>query len=152
MQYASNSKLLHEPWHEISNNVVCATSKGIHADWSEPLLVAWTFSDCYATDQTSFGIFKLKRRLYRLIWVYICQNVTLLEITCRGSHTCTSNTLQTANWFASYDNLFVFYGEPHLVLTCKINLPLASLAVKDLCWLFLCSILQSNITINMIKH
>ena len=43
-----------EPQHEISNNVVCATSKGsdqpahtcsIRADWSEPLLVAWIFYD-----------------------------------------------------------------------------------------------------------
>ena len=34
--------------HEISNNVVCATSKGqislrIHAVWSESLVVAWIF-------------------------------------------------------------------------------------------------------------
>ena len=40
-----------EPRHEISNNVVCATSKGsdqpvhVRADWSEPLLVAWVFYD-----------------------------------------------------------------------------------------------------------
>ena len=30
-----------EPWDDISNNVVCATSKG-----SEPLLVAWIFYEC----------------------------------------------------------------------------------------------------------
>ena len=34
-----------EPRHEISNNVVCATSKAsdqrLSAVWSEPLLVAW---------------------------------------------------------------------------------------------------------------
>ena len=29
---------------------------------------------------------KLKRRLHRLLWVYTCQNATLLEITCHGSN------------------------------------------------------------------
>ena len=37
-----------ELWHEISNNVACATSKPqislrVGAVWSEPLLVAWIF-------------------------------------------------------------------------------------------------------------
>ena len=58
----------------------------IPAVWSEPLLVTWIFYDCSATDWTSFSVSKLKRRLYRLAWVYICQNATLLEITCRGSY------------------------------------------------------------------
>ena len=58
------------------------TSLHIHADWSEPLLVAWIFHDCKATDQTAFGVSKLKRRLHSLVWVYICRNTTLLEITC----------------------------------------------------------------------
>ena len=44
----------------------------IHAAWSEPLLVAWIFYECLATEWTSFGISKLKRRLHRLIWVYAC--------------------------------------------------------------------------------
>ena len=35
---------------------------------------------------TPFGVFKLKRRLQRLVRVYTCQNATLLEITCRGSN------------------------------------------------------------------
>ena len=58
----------------------------IHSVWSEPLLVAWIFYACYATDWTSFGVSKLKRRLHRLVWVYTCQNDTLLEITCRCSN------------------------------------------------------------------
>ena len=62
------------------------TSLRIRADWSEPLLVAWIFHEYQATDQTAFGVSKLKRRLYKLIWVYTCQNTTLLEITCRGSY------------------------------------------------------------------
>ena len=32
-----------------------------------------------------FGGSKLKRRLHRLVWVYTCQNTTLLEITCHSS-------------------------------------------------------------------
>ena len=58
----------------------------ILAVWSEPLLVAWILVDFLATDQTSFGVSKLKRTLHRLVWVYTCQIVTLLEITCRGSN------------------------------------------------------------------
>ena len=58
----------------------------IHAVWSEPLLVAWIFYECYATEWTSFWASKLKRRLHRLVWVYTCQNATLLEITCHCSN------------------------------------------------------------------
>ena len=57
----------------------------IWAVWSEPLLVPWIFYDCWATDRTSFGVSKLKRRLQRFVWVYSCQNATLMEITCHGS-------------------------------------------------------------------
>ena len=32
----------------------------IRAVWSEPLLVAWVFYDCSATDWTPFGVFKFK--------------------------------------------------------------------------------------------
>ena len=49
----------------------------IRAVWSEPLLVDWI---CH--DWTSFGVSKLKKRLHRLIWVYTCQNVIMLEVTC----------------------------------------------------------------------
>ena len=34
---------------------------------SESLLVAWLFYDCYATDWTSLGVSKLKRRLHKLV-------------------------------------------------------------------------------------
>ena len=62
------------------------TSLRIRAVWSEPLLVAWIFYECYVTDRTSFGFFKIERRLHRLVLVYTCQNATLLEITCHGSN------------------------------------------------------------------
>ena len=61
------------------------TSLRIHTVWSEPLLVTWIFYEYWATDRTSFGVCKLKRRLHMLIWLYTCQNATLLEITCHGS-------------------------------------------------------------------
>ena len=32
-----------------------------------------------------FGVSKLNRKLQSLVWVYTCQNTTLLEITCHGS-------------------------------------------------------------------
>ena len=58
----------------------------ICAVWSGPLLVPWVFYDRKATDWTPFGVSKLKRRLHRLIWVYTCQNATLLAISCTGSY------------------------------------------------------------------
>ena len=35
---------------------------------------------------TPFGVSKLNKRLHRLVWVYTCQNATLLVITCHGSY------------------------------------------------------------------
>ena len=73
----------------------------IRAVWSEPLLVAWVNFDCKSTDSTPFGVSKLKRRLQRLVRVYTCQNVKLLEISCCGSYSFANGccvvreTLQT---------------------------------------------------------
>ena len=61
------------------------TSLRICTVWSEPLLVAWIFYECKPTDWTAFGVSQFKRRLHRLVWVYSCQNTTLLEIICHGS-------------------------------------------------------------------
>ena len=61
------------------------TSLRIRALWSELCLGAWIFNHSWAIGHTSFEVSKLRRRLHRLIWVYTCQNTTLLEITCRGS-------------------------------------------------------------------
>ena len=55
--------------------------------WAE----TWDFQQCCMCNQQrlrpacSFGVSKLKRRLHTLIWVYTCQNATLLETTCHGS-------------------------------------------------------------------
>ena len=58
----------------------------IRAAWSALLLVAWIFYDCKATDWTLFGVSNLKSRQLRIVWFYICQNTTLLEIACHGSY------------------------------------------------------------------
>ena len=63
----------------------------IRAVWSESLLVAWIFYECLATDWTSFGVSKSKGLLHRFVWVYTCQNATLLEITCHGSYLFEAN-------------------------------------------------------------
>ena len=61
---------------------------------TEPLLVVWVFHDCKATDWTPFRVSKLKRRLQRLVQVYTCQNVKLLEISCRGSIVLIGHTTE----------------------------------------------------------
>ena len=61
------------------------SSLRIRAVWSEALLVPWMVYECQATDCTSFGVSKLKRRLHRLVWVYTRQNDTLLEISWHSS-------------------------------------------------------------------
>ena len=69
------------------------------AVWSEPLLVTWVFYDCQATNWTPFGVSKLKRWLQRLVWVYTCQKVKLLELSCRGSIYIEKNVfLDLWNW------------------------------------------------------
>ena len=76
----------YEPWHGISNNVVCATSKAsdqpAHA---RSLIRAFVCSLNILCDWKSSGVAKLKRGLQRLVGVYTCPNATLLEITCHGS-------------------------------------------------------------------
>ena len=74
------------PWMGLVWPANTQTSLCMRTDWSEPLLVALIFYDCSASNWTSWWVFKLKRRLHRLIWVYTCQKKpTLLEITCRCS-------------------------------------------------------------------
>ena len=81
----------YEPRHEISNNVVCATSKGSDqpADTrsliralASRLNILWLLSYWPNIIWSS----KVDMRMYRLVWVYTCQNATLLEITCHGSY------------------------------------------------------------------
>ena len=179
------NEAIYEPWHEISNNVLCATSKvskgaktrnwhnqvphltqdtngkvtnsqldttnesqevsplpagdqKAHINrctaWSEPLLVAWIFYECKATDWTSFGVSKLKRRLHKLIWVYTCQNGTSLEIKCRGSyrscycrnesHICINSACVTvANVYETFKTGCQYYKQkPSYTVTRKFHI------------------------------
>ena len=88
-------QILNEPRHEISNNVVCATSKGsdqpartlsLIRAFASRLNILWVLR--YLLNMIDFGVSKLRRRLHRLVWIYTCQDTTLLEITCRGSNGC----------------------------------------------------------------
>ena len=75
-----------EPWHKISNNVLWATRKAsdqpghthsLIRAFASPLNILWVLSYWMNIIRVS----KLKRRLHRLVWVYACQNATLLEIS-----------------------------------------------------------------------
>ena len=46
----------------------------------------------------------VKRRLNRLVWVYTCQNATLLEIRCHGSNGSTKHQIQ--HEYDSFTKLF----------------------------------------------
>ena len=89
----------------------------ICAVWSEPLLVAWIFYECKATDWAWFGVSKLKRRLHRLVWVYTCKNATLLEITCRGSNSKHKNW-----WLFACLSTFVVYRSKTMMLKMKVDI------------------------------
>ena len=79
------------------------------------LLVTWIFYECWATDWTSFGDSKLKRSLHRLVWVYTCENATLLEITCRGS-----SLLRASANFKHYNVMFVISGRENNSYSGKV--------------------------------
>ena len=87
----------------------------IRAVWSEPLLVAWVFYDCKATDWTPFGVSKLKRMLHRLVWVYTCQNVTLLESPC----TC-SNVMIYFFYFVT--SILIRFSYTFLPTSCSLKM------------------------------
>ena len=65
----------------------------ICAAWTEPVQVVWVLYECSATGWTAFRDSKLKRRLHRMVWIYTCQNATLLEITCHGSNDLSNSSL-----------------------------------------------------------
>ena len=74
-----------EPVHEISNNLVCATSKAPDQPAQTRSLIrafASRLSILWLMLATDWAPSKVKRRLQRLVWVYTCQNVKFLEITC----------------------------------------------------------------------
>ena len=92
----------------------------IRAVWSEPLLVAWIFYECSATDRTKFGVSKLKRRLHRLVWVYTCQNATLLEITFHDSFYLDSGGQGFIVFFYVKQVVFIIHQPLATVITLGI--------------------------------
>ena len=92
-----------EPWHENSNDVVCATSKASDQPahmrslirvFASHLNILW-LSIYWLNILCSFYALK---GLHRLVWVYTCQNATLLEITCRGSTYSNSEKKSTISY------------------------------------------------------
>ena len=62
---------------EISNTVVCATSKASDQPaHTRSRIRAFASRLKYATDRISVGVSKPIRRLHRFVWVYTCQNAT----------------------------------------------------------------------------
>ena len=109
---------VNEPRHGISNNVVCATSKASdHPAHTRSLITAFAsrlnILWVLATDWTSFGTYKLNKRLRMLIGVYTCQNITFLEITCRGSNVLW--LFLTVPWVDLQCVIVVFPGHTHLL-------------------------------------
>ena len=89
--FADFTSFLFEPVHEISNNVVCVTSKASEQPahtcsliraFASHLSILWLLSYWLKP----FGVSKLKRRLQRLVGIFTCQNATLLDIPCTGSN------------------------------------------------------------------
>ena len=78
-----NKLSIFEPWHEISNNVVFATSKASDQSAHTHSLIRAFASRLNIKWVLSYGLNVVKRRLQWLVWVYTCQNTTLLEITSR---------------------------------------------------------------------
>ena len=95
----------------------------IRAVWSEPLLVAWVFYDCLATDWTPFGVSKLKGRLQRLVRVCTFQNVKLswlINIT--YTQQCTSQNLNAKTETSNFQKKGFQASWTFLVLQQQQNL------------------------------
>ena len=93
-------KILYGPWHMFSNNVVCATSKGSDQPaHTRSLIRAFASRLNILGDRTSFGVSKLTRKLHRLVWIYTCQNATLLEITFHSSYTHRTKNKGTLEFY-----------------------------------------------------
>ena len=65
------------PQYEISNNLVCASTKGLDQPAHMRSLIRAFASRLKTIDRLAFGDSKLKRRPHRLVWAYSYQNATL---------------------------------------------------------------------------
>ena len=103
----------YEPRHKVSNNMVCATSKGsdqpahtrrLIRAFAGRLTILWLLS--YWLKKT-FGVSYLRRRLHRLIWVYTFKNDTLLKITCHSSYSIMLHFIWVLNTVCRSPHLWV---------------------------------------------
>ena len=94
--WSKTVSLVIEPWHEISNKLVCATNKASDQPANTRRLIRAFASRLHILGMWSYwlniiGVSKLKRWLHRLVRVYTCQHATMLEISCRGSFVLENN-------------------------------------------------------------
>ena len=115
-----------EPQHEISNNVVCVASKGSDQPAHTRSLIRAFASRLNILNVKLLTDSKLNRRLHRLVWVYTCQNTTLLEITYCGSLVNFACSLSSADFFKDYffqekiQNLYQNYGAQYFWSESKL--------------------------------
>ena len=104
----------------------------IRAVWSEPLLVTCIFYECLDTDWTTFGDSKIKMRLHRLVWVYTCQNTTLLVITCCGSVITVNPVELRCEKYSKISNTFLcLFLNKILVIRAGIHKMFVSVANRE---------------------
>ena len=70
--------------YEISNNVVCASSKGLDQPAHMCSLIRAFASRLKPIDRLAFEVSLLKRRPHRLVWAYSCQNATMSMCGSKG--------------------------------------------------------------------
>ena len=92
IQRIKSINTINEPQHEISNNVVCGTSKGsdqpAHMRSLFRTFVGWSLEYSMTVKlltEKHLEFLSLLGGDTGLSKVYSCQNTTLLEITCHGS-------------------------------------------------------------------
>ena len=114
-----------EPRHDISNNVVCATSKASDPPaHTRSLIRAFASSLNILLTEHHLKFLSSKGGLHRLVCVYTCQNGTLLEITCRGSYHNLS-IFQDIKQKAHSHNVYV---SPEPILFMMFNMKSISIA------------------------
>ena len=114
--------LPHEPWHDKTNKMSVRPAKiqislGICPVWSESSLSAWRNLGSLATHWAHSEDSDQTGRMPRLIWVFAGRTLTLLVLSCRGSHYCATMILMacriesgqfrmTTNLYAAFQQLY----------------------------------------------
>ena len=101
----------------------------IRAVWSDPLLVVEYHMIVKLLTEHHLEFLSLKGRLQRLVWVYTCQNATLLEITCLGSFNKIGSFQVTLPLAIVLSLSALAYGRPSVSQFCRV---IRSLSEKNL--------------------